>query len=57
MVESAAFARGGTPALDAGPVPHPAGWLEHVNEPQTEAGLEASRACIRRRRPHGETCP
>src|SRR5579864_1291885 len=28
---SAAPARPGTPALDAGPVPRPAGWLEHVD--------------------------
>jgi putative transposase len=48
---SAAPARGGDPPLDAGPVPRPAAWLEHVNGPQTEAAVEALRACLRRRRP------
>jgi putative transposase len=52
---SAAPARGGAPALDAGPVPRPAEWLEHVNAPQTEADVEALRECIRRRRPFGDS--
>jgi len=52
---SAALARSGTPVLDVGPVSRPAGWLEHVNAPQTEAELEALRECLRRRRPYGDT--
>ena len=51
---SAAPNRGGAPALDAGPVARPTGWLGHVNAPQTEAELEAVRECIRRRRPYGD---
>ena len=52
---SSAFAqREGTPLLTAGPVRHAAGWLAYVNEPQTEAAVEALRACIRRRRPNVE---
>jgi putative transposase len=51
---SAALARSGAPALDPGPVPRPAGWLEYVNVPQTEAEVEALRECIRRRRPYGD---
>ena len=46
--------REGTPLLTAGPVRHAAGWLAYVNEPQTEAAVEALRACIRRRRPNVE---
>jgi putative transposase len=52
---SAAPPQGGEPPLDLGPVPRPAGWLEYVNSPQTEAEVEAVRECIRRRRPYG--CP
>jgi putative transposase len=52
---SAAAARAGAPPLDPGPVPRPPGWPEHVNQPQTEAELEALRECIRRRRPFGES--
>ena len=51
---SAAPARAGAPPLDAGPVPRPAAWLDHVNAPQTEAEVEAVRECIRRRRPYGD---
>jgi putative transposase len=51
---SAAPARGGAPLLDPGPVPRPAGWLEYVDAPQTEAEVEALRECIRRRRPYGD---
>ena len=42
------------PPLDPGPVLRPAGWLEYVNTPQTEAEVEALRECIRRRRPYGD---
>jgi putative transposase len=41
------------PILDPGPVPRPAGWLEHVNEPQTDAEVERLRECLRRGRPFG----
>jgi hypothetical protein len=34
---SARQAGEGMPALDAGPVARPDSWLQHVNEPQTEA--------------------
>ncbi|SRR5579871_4149605 len=51
---SAALPRPGGPALDPGPFPRPAAWLEHVNTPQTEAEVEALRECVRRRRPYGE---
>ncbi|HEY2784365.1 MAG TPA: transposase [Fimbriiglobus sp.] len=51
---SAAANRPGEPVLDVGPVPRPAGWLRHVNTPQTEAEAEALRECIRRRRPFGD---
>ena len=37
---SAAPATGTSPALDPGPVPRPANWLEHVNQPQSEADVE-----------------
>lgn len=39
--------------LHPGPVPRPANWLSLVNEPQTEAELEALRRCVRRGRPFG----
>ena len=51
---SATPTRPGAPSLDAGPVPRPGAWLEHVNVPQTEAEVEALRECIRRRRPYGD---
>jgi putative transposase len=41
------------PVLDPGPVPRPADWLAHVNEPQTEAEVERLRECLRRGRPFG----
>ena len=41
------------PILSPGPVPRPAGWLDHVNEPQTEAEVERLRECLRRGRPFG----
>jgi len=34
---SVAARRGGEPPLDSGPVPRPLDWLQHVNQPQTEA--------------------
>jgi putative transposase len=43
----------GAPELDPGPVPRPADWLEHVNQPQTEAEVERLRECLRRGRPFG----
>jgi putative transposase len=43
------------PVLDPGPVPRPKGWLEWVNTPQTEAEVDSLRACIRRRRPYGDS--
>jgi REP-associated tyrosine transposase len=51
---SAAAQRPGLPELAAGPVSHTLDWLCYVNEPQTEAEVEALRECIRRRRPYGE---
>jgi len=36
------------------PVPRPRGWVSYVNEPQTEAELEAIQRCIRRGRPFGD---
>lgn len=41
------------PPLSAGPLPWPAGWLAHVNEPQSEAELEALRRCVERGQPFG----
>jgi putative transposase len=35
-------------------VAHALDWLRYVNEPQTEAEVEALRECIRRRRPYGD---
>ena len=51
---SAAPLVGGEPILDPGPVPRPENWLDHVNEPQTEAEVERLRECVRRRRPYGD---
>jgi putative transposase len=51
---SAAPHREGMPLLAQGPVAHALDWLRHVNEPQTEAEVEALRECIRRRRPYGD---
>jgi len=39
--------------LSTWPVPQPPGWLAHVNEPQTEAELEAVRRSVRRGQPLG----
>jgi putative transposase len=46
--------RAGGPVLGQGPVAHALDWLRYVNEPQTEAVVEALRECIRRRRPYGD---
>jgi putative transposase len=35
------------------PLPCGLTWAEHVNEPQTEAGVEAIRRCVRRGSPLG----
>jgi putative transposase len=43
------------PPLAAWPVPRKAGWVEHVNAPQTEAELSAVRLSIERGSPYGET--
>jgi putative transposase len=51
---SAGSATAGSPVLDPGPVPRPRNWLEHVNEPHTEAELDRLRESLRRGRPFGE---
>ena len=45
----------GMPTLDPGPVPRPEGWLQHVNEPQTEAEAARLRLSVQRGRPFGGT--
>jgi len=40
--------------LSAWPLARPANWIELVNEPQTEAELEALRHCVNRGTPYGE---
>jgi putative transposase len=50
---SAAVRVPGAPALDTGPVPRLANWLELVDEPQTEAEVECLRESLRRGRPFG----
>ena len=52
---SANPARAAGPALDSGPVPRPADWLKHVNEPQTEAEVACLRENLRRGRPFGDS--
>jgi putative transposase len=39
--------------LASWPVPRPAGWIEHVNAPQTEGELTALRRCVNRGSPYG----
>jgi putative transposase len=39
--------------LSAWPLPRPAEWIAYVNEPQSEAEIEAIRQCVARSRPHG----
>jgi putative transposase len=51
---SAAPPAPGAPPLVAGPVPRPAAWLEHVNQPQTEAEVERLRLSVQRNRPFGD---
>lgn len=41
------------PELTAWPVDAPRNWIEHVNQPQSSAELEALRACLGRGRPLG----
>ncbi len=41
------------PILSAWPLPRPADWLQIVNQPQSEAELEALRCCANRGRPFG----
>jgi putative transposase len=50
---SAAPAREGQPELTPSPVRHLGDWLRYINEPQTEAEVEALRESIRGRRPYG----
>src|SRR5207248_196178 len=42
------------PLLATWPVPRPRKWLEQVNQPQTDAELEAVRISIQRGRPFGD---
>jgi putative transposase len=51
---SAAPPAPGAPPLVAGPVPRPAAWLDHVNQPQTEAEVERLRLSVQRNRHFGE---
>jgi putative transposase len=44
---------GPMPWLHPGPVPRSADWLEHVNQPQTEAELERLRRSVQRGSPYG----
>jgi len=39
--------------LTEGPEPWPPGWVEHVNEPLTDAELGAMRRCVNRGKPYG----
>jgi putative transposase len=39
--------------LSPWPVPYPRGWAKLVNEPQTEAEVEAIRRCVARGQPYG----
>jgi len=43
----------GRPSIDVGPVPRPIGWLDFVNQPQTDVELKRLRDCLRRGRPFG----
>ncbi len=42
------------PILSPGPLLRPVNWVEMVNQPQTEAELEALRCCVNRGRPFGD---
>ncbi len=50
------LARDDIPAavLSAWPLPRPDNWVEMVNEPQTEAELQALRHCVNRGTPYGD---
>ena len=39
--------------LSVWPVAHPRSWVEHVNQPQTEAELESLRRCVTKGQPFG----
>jgi putative transposase len=39
--------------LDAGPLPRPTGWVNLVNQPQTDSEVESIRRCVIRGRPFG----
>ncbi|MEX1042948.1 MAG: transposase [Pirellulaceae bacterium] len=41
------------PSLAAWPLPRPEGWIEHVNQPQSESELAAIAECIERSIPYG----
>lgn len=43
-----------SPILSAWPLPRPVDWLQMVNQPQTEAELEALRCSVNRGRPLGD---
>ncbi|MEX0794284.1 MAG: transposase [Pirellulaceae bacterium] len=43
------------PVLALWPVPRPAGWIDHVNQPQSEAELADLATCIHRGRPFGSS--
>jgi len=43
-----------TARLSDWPLPRPSNWVELVNQPQTEAELEALRKCVTRGRPFGD---
>ena len=40
--------------LSGWPVPYPGNWVENVDEPQTEAELQALRLSVKRNRPFGD---
>ena len=42
------------PILSRWPLPRPADWLQIVNQPQSEAELEALRRCVNRGCPFGD---
>ncbi len=42
------------PILSTWPLPRPADWMHIVNQPQSEAELEALRRCVNRGRPFGD---
>src|SRR5208337_1529306 len=42
------------PILSTWPLPRPTDWLQHVNQPQTEAEVAALRCCVNRGRPFGD---